>query len=277
MTHPFDFLRRLGLAAAGALTLATLPAAPVPAAGTEVVTLTVRGGAKQRFLIVRPEGPPKAAVVLYSGSNGNLKIGADGSIENAGNFLVRSREHFAAEGFLVAVVDRPSDWAGSDKDRYRVVAAHAEDAAAIARRLRQEAGVDRPVWFIGTSRGTISVANIASRLGGNAVGGIVLTSAVTSPGKRGQLAVPDVDVAGVAAPVLILGHGGDDCYVTQWPEQEALAKLFKGAASVETFRVDGGDAGNHADPCGPYSHHGFLGQEKAVVGRIATWIRGHLK
>jgi pimeloyl-ACP methyl ester carboxylesterase len=275
MMHPPAFLRRLGLTAAGALTLATLFATPVPAAGTEVVTLTVRGGAQQRFLIVRPEGPPKAAIVLYAGSYGNLKIGDDGGIENAGNFLVRSREHFAAEGFLVAVVDRPSDWAGSDKDRYRVVAAHAEDAAAIARRLRQVAPV--PLWFIGTSRGTISVANIASRLGGDLIGGIVLTSAVTSPGKRGQLAVPDVDVSGVAVPVLVLGHGGDDCYVTPWPEQEALAKLFKGSASVETVRIDGGDAGNHADPCGPYSHHGFLGQEKAVVGRIATWIRGHLK
>jgi pimeloyl-ACP methyl ester carboxylesterase len=274
MTHRFALLRRLCLAAAGAFMLAGLPAAPA-AASAEVVTLTVRGDARQRFLIVRPDGPPKAIVVLYSGGNGNLKIGADGSIENAGNFLVRSRDLFAAEGFLVAVVDRPSDWAGSDKDRFRVVAAHAEDAAAIARRLRQEAPV--PLWFVGTSRGSVSVANIASRLGGNSLGGIVLTSSVASPGKRGLPAVPDVDVSGVAVPVLILGHGGDDCYVTQWPEQEALAKLFKGAASVETFRVDGGDAGNHADPCGPYSHHGFLGQEKVVVGRIATWIRGHLK
>jgi pimeloyl-ACP methyl ester carboxylesterase len=275
MTHRFALLRRLCLAAAGAFMLAGLPAAPAAAASAEVVTLTVRGDARQRFLIVRPDGPPKAIVVLYSGGNGNLKIGADGSIENAGNFLVRSRDLFAAEGFLVAVVDRPSDWAGSDKDRFRVVAAHAEDAAAIARRLRQEAPV--PLWFVGTSRGSVSVANIASRLGGNSLGGIVLTSSVASPGKRGLPAVPDVDVSGVAVPVLILGHGGDDCYVTLWPEQEALAELFKGAASVETFRVDGGDAGNHADPCGPYSHHGVLGQEKAVVGRIATWIRGHLK
>jgi len=275
MTHRFAFLRRLCLAAAGAFMLAALPAAPVAAAGTEVVTLKVRGDARQRFLIVRPDGPPKATVVLYSGGNGNLKIGEDGSIENAGNFLVRSRDLFAAEGFLVAVVDRPSDWAGSDKDRFRVVAAHAEDAAAIARRLRQEAPV--PLWFVGTSRGSVSVANIASRIGGGSLGGIVLTSTVANPGKRGLPAVPDVDVSGVAVPVLILGHGSDDCYVTQWPDQEALAKLFKGAASVETVRIDGGDAGNHADPCGPFSHHGFLGQEKAVVGRIATWIRGHLK
>ena len=272
--YAFPF-RRARVALAGAFLATMAVPAAAAAADTKVVTLTVRGDARQRILIVRPDGPPKASVVLYPGGNGNIKIKGDGTIQNAGNFLVRTREVFAAEGFLVAVVDRPSDWDGTDAERFRTTPAHVEDAAAIAAAMLKEAAV--PVWFIGTSRGTISVANIASRLGGDKISGLVLTSSVTNPGKKGQSSVPDVDVSGIKVPVLILGHGDDDCYVTPWPEQEALAKLFKGSPSVETIRIDGGDQGNLQDTCGPFSHHGYMGQEKAVVGRIATWIRGHLK
>lgn len=274
--HPRTILLRLGCAVfAGAWLTAMPPAAPARAAETKVVTLTVRGNARQRILLVRPNGPPKASVVLYPGGNGNIKIKADGTILRGGNFLVRTRDDFAAEGFLVAVVDRPSDWDGTDADRFRTTPAHAEDAAAIAAVMRKEAPV--PVWFVGTSRGTVSVANIASRLGGDKIAGIVLTSSVTNAGENGKSSVPDVDVSGIKVPVLILGHGDDDCYVTPWSEQQALVKLFKGSPSVEAIRIDGGDQGNLQATCGPFSHHGYLGQEKAVVARIATWIRGHLR
>jgi predicted alpha/beta-hydrolase family hydrolase len=256
-----------------ALIVAVLVPPPVRAESQEAVTLKVRGDARLRFLLLHPAGPPVAAVVLYPGGAGNIGIKKDGSIKYGNNFLVRSRDLFAKQGFLTAVVDRPSDWAGSDKDQYRLSAAHAEDAAAIARALRDRTAA--PIWFIGTSRGTISVASIASRLGRDRIAGIVLTSSVTAPGKRSPQTVQDADLAGIAVPVLILGHGGDDCYVTPWSEQEDLAGRFKHAAAVETIRIDGGDPGNLAEPCGPISHHGFLGQEKDVVGRIAVWIRQH--
>lgn len=259
--------------AAAAVLLAFGSAGPVSAAETKVVTLTVRGSAQQRILLVRPEGPPKASVALYPGGPGDIKIREDGSIRFAGNFLVRTRDYFAAEGFLVAVVDRPSDWAGADEDRYRLSPAHAEDAAAIARVLRQEA--DAPVWFIGTSRGSVSVANIASRLGRDLIAGVVLTSSVVLPGKRAKSTVRDVDLAGIAVPVLVLGHGADDCRFTQWPDQEALVRQLTGSPSVQAIRIDGGEPGNLQEPCGPFSHHGFIGQEKAVVQRIAGWIRAH--
>lgn len=276
MTKRLSVLRHACLAAAGAVFLSSAFAMPAPAADTKVVTLSVRGGkAQQRILLVRPDGPPTASVVLYPGGAGDIKIKDDGSIRHPGNFLVRSRDYFAAEGFLVAVVDRPSDWAGADEDRFRVVPAHAEDAAAIAGVLRQEARV--PVWFIGASRGSISAANVASRLGGDKIAGVVLTSSVVHPGKKAKTTVTDIDLAGIAVPVLILGHGGDDCPVTQWLDQEALVGLFKNSPSVEAIRIDGGHPGNLSEPCGPFSHHGFIDQEKAVVHRIAAWIRAHTR
>ena len=241
----------------------------------EVITLSVRGDARQRILLLRPEGEPVATVVLYSGGSGNIGIKRDGSIKNSGNFLVRSRGYFAKHGFLVAVVDRPSDWAGADSETFRLTPAHAEDAAAIAKTLRNRAQL--PIWFVGTSRGTISVASIASRLGRELISGIVLTSSVTGVGKSSPQTVQDADLSGIAVPVLILGHGNDDCRVTPWPEQEELAGRFRGSPSVETVRIDGGDAGDMSSPCGPFSHHGFLGQEERVVSRIADWIKRHVQ
>jgi pimeloyl-ACP methyl ester carboxylesterase len=140
--------------------------------------------------------------------------------------------------------------------------AHVEDAAAIAGVMRQEAPV--PVWFVGTSRGTISVANIASRLGSGKIAGIVLTSSVTNPGKKSQQAVPDADLAGIAIPGLIMGHGGDDCYVTPWSEQEALAKQFKNAAAVEAVWDRRRRPGQSARRLRPVQPPRLPGQEKEV-------------
>lgn len=266
--------RRIAIVLLAAILVgALLPATAGWAAEGEVVTLHVRGDARQRILILKPDGPPAATVVLYSGGSGNVGIQRDGSLRKAGNFLIRSRDLFTKQGFLVAVVDRPSDWAGTDSATYRMTPAHAEDAAAIAGALRERA--HGPIWFVGTSHGTISVASIASRLGGGRIAGIVLTSAVTGISNQSSQTVQDVDLSGIAVPVLILGHGYDDCSVTPWPEQEALEKRFTNSPSVMTMRIEGGDAGDLSRPCGPYSHHGFLGQEAVVVSRIADWIKRH--
>lgn len=267
-------MRLFGIMLAAAWIFAAVLPPPLARAGeSEVVTLRVRGDARQRVLILRPDTAPVATVLLYSGGSGNLGIKRNGDIRNGGNFLVRSRDLFAKQGFLVAVVDRPSDWAGADSATFRLTPAHAEDAAAIVRVLRERA--PGPIWFVGTSRGTISVANIASRLGGDRIAGIVLTSSVTGIGNRSPQTVQDVDLSGIAVPVLILGHGNDDCRVTPWPEQEALKGRFINSPSVEAIRIEGGDVGDMSAPCGPYSHHGYLGLEEKVVARIAAWIRGH--
>jgi len=271
MPFPVRNWRRC-LTLAGLLILMTA-AADTCAQAAEAVTLTVRGDARQRILLLRPDGPPAATVVLYPGGSGAIGIEADGSLKRDTNFLVRSRALFADQGFLVAVVDRPSDWAGADKATYRLSAAHVEDAAAIAKTLRKEANV--PIWFVGTSRGTISVANIASRLGRGLIAGIVLTSSVTAPGKRSPQTVLDVDLSGIAVPTLIVGHGDDDCRVTPWSEQQEIAGKLKSSPSVESYRIDGGDAGNLSAPCQAISHHGFFGQEAEVVAKISKWIKAH--
>ncbi len=118
-----------------------------------------------------------ASVILFTGSEG---IAAVERFQNPEwgrvNFLVRNRRRFVEHGFLVAVVDVPSDhttgygWSRTSKT-------HAQDVAGVIAALRREALV--PVWVVGTSMGTISAANAAARLRVGGPDGLVLTSSVT--------------------------------------------------------------------------------------------------
>lgn len=251
--------------------LGCLVAAMGPSAvAAERHVLEPRPGAKQTFLLLRPDGPPKASVVLYAGGSGSIGIRSAGSLKSGGNFLVRTRSLFAAQGFLVLVPDRPSDWAGADKWSYRLTGEHAQDAAALITFLRAEADV--PVWFVGTSRGSISAANAAARIGAKGPEGIVLTASVTNGGNKIRPSLADIDLSRIVAATLILGHKDDDCYVTPWSEQADLAGKLTKARKVQSVGVSGGQAGDLTAPCGSHSHHGFLGIEKETVARITAWI-----
>src|SRR5690606_7819990 len=82
-----------GRSALGAALLACALAAQ--ASTPQTVDLPSRPGVMQRVLVIKPD-KPLAAVVLFAGGNGNIQIQDDGSVARGGNFLVRSREMFAA-------------------------------------------------------------------------------------------------------------------------------------------------------------------------------------
>ena len=83
--------------------------APAHAASSELVSIQTPRGVKQAFILIKPD-KPVASVILFAGGHGALGLKSASSMSwGAGNFLVRSRDKFAAHGFLVAVVDAPSD------------------------------------------------------------------------------------------------------------------------------------------------------------------------
>src|SRR4030095_5557473 len=125
-----------------------------------------------------------AAVVLFAGGDGGLRLTTEGALQwGSGNFLVRARQFFAAQGLTVIGVDAPSD---RQKPPYlggfRQTREHAADIRALIAWARSEYKV--PVWRVGTSRGTQSVAYLATELSGtDAPDGIVLTSTILSDPK----------------------------------------------------------------------------------------------
>jgi pimeloyl-ACP methyl ester carboxylesterase len=122
-----------------------------------------------------------ATVVLLPGGKG--AIGMKDGAPTSDNFLVRNRDRFAAAKFNVAVVARPSDQQDLTL-AFRTSAGHVEDLRRIVDRVKRDTG--KPVWLVGTSRGTTSAAAAAIALG-NAVEGLVLTSSITDASLPGAV------------------------------------------------------------------------------------------
>ncbi|MEJ8824174.1 hypothetical protein WKW80_19415 [Variovorax humicola] len=75
----------------------------------KVVDIPTRPWVTQRMLVLSPP-TARAAVILMAGGHGGLQIFPNGSFNRgAENFLVRTRQLFADQGLMVAVVDAPSD------------------------------------------------------------------------------------------------------------------------------------------------------------------------
>lgn len=245
------------------------------AAEASLVRITAPRGVSQAFILMKPE-KPQAAVILFAGGHGGLGLRSATDMKwGAGNFLVRSRNHFLAEGFIVAVADAPSDHAAGMNAVFRMSSEHAADIAAMAAHLRQVADV--PVWLVGTSMGTFSAARGA--IGGKGIAGLVLTSTITRakaewnirtshPAGVGSMALQQVTV-----PTLILSHRRDGCAITPASDGPALKAKFTKAPRVEVRTLDGG-LPPKSDPCEAMAEHGFLGVEKEAVATIASFIKG---
>lgn len=254
--------------AVGLLLAVAVPA--VSAQSVQVVDVATRSGVTNRLLLVVPERP-RAVAVLYAGGHGGLQIGADGAIGwGEGNFVVRARRLFAEQGVVAVVVDAPSDRQQSPYlNRFRQTAEHAQDAAAIIADVRKRFAL--PVWLVGTSRGTQSVAAIALALPDPPAGpdGLVLTSSMLAdPAGRPLPAMP---LEKLRLPVLVVHHEQDGCPHCRFADLPLLAdKLQASRRQVLTFT--GG--ANLGDPCEPRAHHGFNGLDQQVVPAIARWMLG---
>jgi hypothetical protein len=235
-----------------------------------VVDVPTRPGVTQRVLLLQP-GQAKAVVILFAGGDGGIQISAQGEIARGGNFLVRSRNEFAARGLAVAVIDAPSDRQSEPYlSGFRQSADHVADVKAVIAHLRQD--LQLPVWLIGTSRGTQSAAYVATQLAPADGGpdGLVLTASVLVD-KR-EPAVPDMVLARIVVPVLVAHHRRDSCRVCLFADLPRLTDRLRHLKQTETLVFDGGVSAG--DPCGARAHHGFNGIEAEVVEKIAAWISG---
>jgi hypothetical protein len=234
----------------------------------QVIDLATRPGVTQRMLVLSPP-QPNAAVIMFAGGNGGLRISTDGAINALkGNFLVRTRRQFVEQGLVVALIDAPSDRQGGGfLDGFRQTGEHVADVKAAIARLRQVAPL--PVWLIGTSRGTQSVAYVATELAGSdGPDGIVLTSTILSD-KRGR-AVPLMPLGKVRVPVLVVHHENDGCPLCAFSQVPSLIDKLTGSPRKRLLAVSGGKT--EGDPCEAFAHHGYNGIEDDVVAQIAGWI-----
>lgn len=264
---------------------AQAPAAP--ASCGDVVTVPTHDQSTTRFAFAQPQGavaPGSAvALVLLAGGSGHLDLDEKGCAQVLrGNSLVRSAPLFNAAGMATALVDAPSDHHGEDGlGGFRIAAQHADDLGKVIAQVR--ARTQGAVWLVGTSRGSISAVNAASRLSGAAApDGIVLTSALMAgqPGaKKAWVAhsVFDLQLEAITVPVLVVGHSADTCTRSPAGLMGNITARTNGVRE-QVAAVAGGPGpragGPSLDACEGRSPHGFAGQEAEVAAGIVRFVRG---
>jgi hypothetical protein len=205
-----------------------------------------------------------ATLILLPGgdaSTGNIVYGRPRS----GNFLARSKEYFFNENLNVVVMFRASDLAKLDFP-YRLKE-HVAEIAKVINFSKEKFG--KPIWLVGTSRGTVSATAAALALGNKEVQGLVLTASVTN---KAIGAIKTQNIGDLKIPVLVVHHKNDACKICVPYEASRITSDLKSSPAKRFVMIDGG-SDPVGDPCEAKHWHGFINYEKQTVKIITDWIK----
>ena len=230
------------------------------------VYLPTRASVRQRVLFARTSNAGSKAVILFPGGNGTpITHPRNGGFRLNGNFLVRSSALFAEAGFITAIVELPlaTPVKRSESNAFRQSSMHLTDINAVVNFLVSEGA--REVFLIGTSRGTLSVAYLATVMTHANVAGYLLTASLAEILPFAQ---------NIRHPVLIAHHSDDGCHVTTYLGAQATFRALVNSPRKNFITVSGGDPAIDDDPCQARTAHGFLGAERETVAAIVEWMNG---
>ncbi len=219
-------------------------AAPALALDELAKSAPMADGKSINYILTTSGEKPRYAVILMPGGVGTLNPRMEGDklvMAGGGNFLIRSRELFAAGPFVAASTD-----ATTTPDRIM----------AIVRDLERRYG-KLAVYVIGTSRSTDSTMALAKPLDGQ-VAGFVHSSSMN--------AISSFDTRPFKSRHLIVIHNQDACRSTRPSGGAAASKSF----GTELIAMEGGKS--TGDDCEAYAHHGYYGIEKETIDKIKAWI-----
>ena len=234
---------------------------------SEIIDIPTRHGVTERLLVLMPSSEPKAVVVLFAGGHGGLQLSDTGNFGwGEGNFLMRTRERFVDAGMMVVIPDAPSDRQREPYlNGFRQTKAHGEDIEHMVEWIKTKSNA--PIWLVGTSRGTQSVAYVVVHHAPK-IDGIVLTSSILYDLKSD--AVPEMKLEKVTVPVLVVHHADDGCTHCPYALSDTLMSKLTATPKKELMRIEGGQS--KGDPCNAWGYHGFNGVEDDVVKKITRWI-----
>lgn len=264
----------------GTALVGSMPGAVQAARHTETSHWATREGVSVRVLLMMPENPV-GAVLLLPGGHGNINLDSQGLIGwGQDDFLVRTRRDYEAAGFIVVIPDVPSDrLPPAPLGAYRTSPESARDVLALVDHLHS---LTNRVWIIAYDRGATSALNAAGNGRDGEIAGLVLVSPmldISAPG--GSALYDDAQRTMKQRPMLTLGHGLDRC------SREALSRLQAMAGSGADLRyfkavtVSGGDKevrqrhpwDYYNDPCNRDPYHTLSGLEAETSKTILEWLR----
>lgn len=99
-----------------------------------------------------------------------------------------------------------------------------------------------PLFLVGTSRGTLSVAHLAAALGGEVSGAVLTASLFHKPWRTRLALLSGFDWSAIKTPVLLVHHSDDGCRATPYFEAQRLAGRFplvtvKGGKQAESDAI----------------------------------------
>ena len=208
-----------------------------------------------------------ATLVLLPGGAGGIGKVNDIGWPDGNNFLIRSGPLFAAHGFSLVMMSRPSDMSDMDYP-FRISAPAMDDLRRVL--IKTKATFPGSVWLVGTSRGTVSgtAAAIALREQG-LIDGLVLTSSITT---KAIGAVPTQVLSEIKIPVMVLHHESDACNLCVPSGASLIDKGLINSPKHKLVMFTGG-ANPKGDPCAALHYHGFIGAEAQAVAAVAQWIK----
>lgn len=243
----------------------------VAAQAQEIVTLPTRPDVTQSYFLAGVPKNRRALAVLFSGSGGLIRLRKENDQIKFGreNFLVRSRSEFTKRTIVTAVTDAPSDKQSGYgmSDEFRFTEQHFTDISAVVGDLNARFP-SLPLFLVGTSRGSISVAALAARFGSQLAGGVLTSSMFRQTGRDSREPGPGLsrfDFATVKIPLLLVHHVSDQCDVSRYGDAQRLSDKYP------LISVLGG-LPPKSDPCDPFSQHGFYGKESQTIEEIVNWM-----
>ncbi len=151
---------------------------------------------------------------------------------------------------------------------------HLRDVGAVISYLREKTGL--PIWLIGVSMGTVSIANVATRLP-DAIDGVVFLSSITSFTDRGYRArgesmVTEMTLSRIKVPVLAAAHAQDSDPTTPPGGARTIVKHATNAPVKEVkIFSEGPDVTPYGGGSG-FVPHTFAGKRTELAKHIAKFI-----
>ena len=223
----------------------------------QVFDVPYKDDAPTRTLLI-PVKSAKAAVLLFPGGGGVLRLQDDGSTTNFHTF-VRSKDLWAQYGIDAVLVDTPYDL-GAGMRNLRSIRDHQQRIFNVVNYYRDK--LNLPVWVFGHSMGTVSVTEFVN--GGKdkerLIAGVIVAGTYRS-------ATIDSDVA---LPVMAIHHVDDGCASTPLATSERIIEGRSSKTVSEFVRIDGGVS--EGDVCGSKAYHGFNQRESEFIKSAAQFI-----
>lgn len=247
-----------------------LLALATPTQAQKIIRLSSRPGVTQVYILISPPEKADAIVVLFRGSHGLMHPRIEnGKVRFSRNgFLPRSYAEFLKRGVTVAMVDAPSDRQRDGMGvEFRQSEEHLTDVSAVIADLSRRF-LELPLFLVGTSRGTVSVASVAGRLT-KEISGVVLTATLfRSSGTRSltrRLRQARLDFDRIQSPLLFVHHVSDPCPRAPYEDTASISEKYP------LISVSGG-LDTNPNECQPLGPHGFYGKESETVEQIVNWM-----